>query len=209
MEPTLVLSLGWTGERPLVNSSSCSARQLLVFARNFFKHPKLLGSVIPSSRYLVQNLLSHVDWKRARVIVEYGPGIGNMTREILKRMRPDAVLVAIELNPEFVEFIEREISDPRLRVLCDSAGEIREILERLGLKQADCVISGIPYSTMPEPVRRKILAETRSILQPQGSFLVYQFTRTVLPYLQPIFANVQQGFEPRNILPARLFFCTP
>jgi len=165
--------------------------------------------VIPSSRYLVQNLLSHVDWKRARVVVEYGPGIGNMTREILKRMRPDAVLVAIELNPEFADFIRREISDPRLCVVCGSAGEIRKVLQKLELKHADYVISGIPYSTMPEAVRRRILAETRSVLQPQGSFLVYQFTRTVLPYLQPIFANVQQGFEPRNILPARLFFCTP
>jgi phospholipid N-methyltransferase len=192
-----------------VNSSSCSASQLLIFAKNFFKHPKLLGSVIPSSRYLVQNLLSHVDWKRARVIVEYGPGIGNMTREILKRMRSDAVLVAVELNPEFAEFIRREINDSRLKVVCGSAGQIREVLQGLELEGADYVISGIPYSTMPEQVRRKILRDTRSILRPQGSFLVYQFTRTVLPYLQPIFANVQQGFEPRNILPARLFFCTP
>lgn len=192
-----------------MNSSSCSASQLLIFAKNFFKHPKLLGSVIPSSRYLVQNLLSHVDWKRARVIVEYGPGIGNMTREILKRMRSDAVLVAVELNPEFAEFIRREINDSRLKVVCGSAGQIREVLQGLELEGADYVISGIPYSTMPEQVRRKILRDTRSILRPQGSFLVYQFTRTVLPYLQPIFANVQQGFEPRNILPARLFFCTP
>jgi phospholipid N-methyltransferase len=192
-----------------VNSSSCSASQLLIFAKNFFKHPKLLGSVIPSSRYLVQNLLSHVDWKRASVIVEYGPGIGNMTREILNRMRPDAVLVAVELNPEFAEFITREIDDSRLKVVCRSAGEICDIFEQVGLKQADYVISGIPYSTMPEQVRRKILRDTRSILQPQGGFLIYQFTRTVLPHLQPIFANVQQGFEPRNILPARLFFCTP
>jgi len=165
--------------------------------------------VVPSSRYLVENLLSRVDWQRARVVVEYGPGIGNMTREILKRMRPDAVLVAIELNPEFVEFVRREVSDPRLQVVCGSAGEIRSILESFGHDHADCVISGIPYSTMPEPVRRKILRDTRSVLQPQGSFLVYQFTRTVLPYLQPIFGNVQQAFEPRNILPARLFFCTP
>jgi len=66
-----------------------------------------LGSLVPSSRFLVNSLLSRVDWERARVIVEYGPGIGNMTQEILKRMRPDAVLVAIEMNPEFVRFMQR------------------------------------------------------------------------------------------------------
>jgi phospholipid N-methyltransferase len=198
------------GGLPHADSRSYSSpQQLFLFAKNFFKHPKLLGSVVPSSRYLVHNLLSHIDWQEARVVVEYGPGIGNMTREILKRMRPDAVLVALELNPEFVEFLGREINDRRLKVVCGSASEIKEVLQRLGFQQADYVISGIPYSTIPEPVRRQILRDTHSVLQPQGGFLVYQFTRTVLPYLRPVFGTVRQGFEPRNILPARLFFCTP
>jgi phospholipid N-methyltransferase len=172
-------------------------------------HPKQLGSIIPSSRYLVNNLLSRIDWPSAKVIVEYGPGIGNMTQEILKRMSPDATLVAIEMNPEFVKFIERECHDPRLRVVCGSASDVRAILAKLQLQRADYVISGIPYTTMPASVRQRILADTHELLQPQGGFLIYQFTRTVLPYLQPIFGNVQQYFEPRNILPARLFHCTP
>jgi phospholipid N-methyltransferase len=157
----------------------------------------------------VNNLLSRIDWPNAKVIVEYGPGIGTMTQEILKRMSPDATLVAIEMNPEFVKFIERECHDPRLRVVCGSASDVRAILAKLQLDRADYVISGIPYTTMPASVRQRILADTHELLQPQGGFLVYQFTRTVLPYLEPIFRSVQQDFEPRNILPARLFYCTP
>jgi phospholipid N-methyltransferase len=168
-----------------------------------------LGSLVPSSRYLVNNLLSRIDWNRARVIVEYGPGIGNMTQEILKRMHPDATLVAIEMNPEFVRFIQREVSDRRLQVVCGSASEVLEILTRLKLDRADYVISGIPYTTIPASVRRQILTDTHKLLHPEGGFLVYQFTRTVLPYLEPVFGKVQQDFEPRNILPARLFYCTP
>jgi len=38
--------------------------------------------------------------------------------------------------------------------------------------------------------------------------LVYQFTRAVLPHLRTHFRHVHQDFEPRNILPARLFYCT-
>ena len=102
------------GELPLVRTRPSSVpRQLFLFAANFFMHPKQLGSIIPSSRYLVNNLLSRIDWPNAKVIVEYGPGIGNMTQEILKRMSPDAILVAIEMNPEFVEFIERECHRPK------------------------------------------------------------------------------------------------
>src|SRR5207248_5591745 len=76
------------------------ASQTLTFARQFVKNPKLVASVVPSSPFLVNHLMSLIDWKRTRVLVEYGPGLGTITEEVLKRMRPDAVLVAIELNQE-------------------------------------------------------------------------------------------------------------
>ena len=66
-----------------------------LFFRNFFRHPRMLGSIIPSSRFLIKQLLEPIDWDKARVIVEYGPGGGGSTAEILRRMRPDARLVAI------------------------------------------------------------------------------------------------------------------
>jgi phospholipid N-methyltransferase len=180
-----------------------------LFARNFFKHPVMLGSVIPSSRFLVNDLLAQVDWERARVFVEYGPGVGTITQHILRRMHPDAVLVAIELNDEFVEFLSKEIRDPRLMVLRGSASDARKLLASVGLSQADYVISGIPYSTFPEDLRREICEETRELVEPTGTHLVYQFTTAVLPYLKSNFGLVQQGFQPWNILPARIFHCTP
>jgi phospholipid N-methyltransferase len=60
----------------------------LLFARNFFRHPRMLGSIVPSSRFLIKELLQPIDWNQARVIVEYGPGVGVITAEILRRMRP-------------------------------------------------------------------------------------------------------------------------
>ena len=66
------------------------ARDILLFARNFFRHPMMLGSIVPSSRFLIRELLTPVDWTRARVIVEYGPGVGGITAEVLRRMRPEA-----------------------------------------------------------------------------------------------------------------------
>lgn len=185
------------------------SRQLFLFARNFFRYPKLLGSLVPSSPFLVKHVLSLVDWERARVVVEYGPGVGTITQEILKRIRPDATLVAIELNPCFVEFLQNEISDPRLRVVYGSAADVASILRQLGLLHADYIISGIPYTLLPDGVRRVVTRETHHVLHPEGAFVVYQFTRTVLPYLRPTFANVKQDFNLFNILPARIYYCTP
>jgi len=61
---------------------------------------------------------------------------------------------------------------------------------------------------MPVELREKIMRESREALNPGGAALVYQFTRAVLPYLQSHFRQIDQDFEPRNILPARLFYCT-
>ena len=69
--------------------------QVWLFANNFFKYPAMLGSIVPSSPFLVNDVLAQVDWEKARVVVEYGPGVGTITQQILKRMRPDATLVVI------------------------------------------------------------------------------------------------------------------
>ena len=187
--------------------SASRSQQILLFGRNFIKHPKMLGSLIPSSRFLVNKVLGEVDWARGRVFLEYGPGVGTFTTEILRRMRPDAVLIALETNADFVRFLRGKIHDDRLHVVHGSAVEADSALARLSLSHADYVISGIPYTTIPPEVRELILRKTHSVLHPNGAFLVYQFTRTVLPYLQQVFGRVHQGFEPLNVMPARLFFC--
>jgi phospholipid N-methyltransferase len=183
--------------------------QISLFARNFFRHPRLLGSVIPSSRYLTARALGGIDWQRAKVIVEYGPGVGAFTGEILRRMRSDAILVAIEMNPEFVTFLRRSYPDPRLHVVDGSAADVAEILAERQVDAADYVISGIPFSTLPDGVREDILRKTREILRADGQFIVYQFSPRVLTDLRRIFSRVTTSFEPLNVLPARVFYCVP
>lgn len=185
------------------------SRSGLLFARNFFRHPLMLGSIVPSSRFLIRELLKPVNWEQARVIVEYGPGVGVITAEVLRRMRPDAMLIAIETNPDFVTFLRDAIPDERLHVVQASAEAVDEILQRYGQSNASYVISGIPFSTIPAAVRERILLKTCAALKPGGSFLVYQFSTRVLEDLQRIFRYVRRQFEPLNVLPAHLFFCQP
>jgi phospholipid N-methyltransferase len=187
--------------------STSRSRQLLLFGRNFIKHPRMLGSLIPSSRFLVNKVLSEVDWSRARVFLEYGPGVGTFTTEILRRMRADAVIVALETNADFVRFLRTRVKDDRLHVVHGSAADADAALRMLSLEHADYVLSGIPYTTMPPQIRETILKKTHAVLHPNGTFLVYQFTRSVLPYLQQVFDLVRQDFEPLNVMPARLFYC--
>jgi phospholipid N-methyltransferase len=192
-----------------LKQASARFSSVALFARNFFKHPSMLGSIVPSSPFLVKDLMAQIAWDRARLVVEFGPGVGTITREVLKRMRPDAVLVVIELNPDFVKHLSDTISDPRLRVVYGSAADVRRILIEQGLGAADYIISSIPYSIMPGPLRQEIIAESRLALKPQGSLLVFQYTRTILPYLESSFSSVSLNFQLFNILPALIFHCTP
>jgi phospholipid N-methyltransferase len=195
--------------QPNPQTSRSRVREIGLFARNFVKHPVMLGSVIPSSRFLIERVLRRVDWSAARVIVEYGPGVGTFTREILERLHPDGTLLVLETNPDFVEHLRGSIADPRLHVVHGSAAAVREALAELGLSGADCVISGIPFSTLPARVRADVLAATRDAIDPGGLFLVYQFSSRVLVDLRTVFGAVGRGYEPRNVLPAHLFFCSP
>ena len=180
-----------------------------LFFRNFFRHPRMLGSIIPSSRFLIKQLLQPIDWDKARVIVEYGPGVGGITAEILRRMRPDARLIAIEMNPEFVSFLRKTLVDERFQVVEGSAADVRDIMQKSGHSKADYIISGVPLGSMPQAVREAILRNTCEALATGGSFLVFQFTTRVLPDLNRFFRYVRRKFEPLNILPAHLFFCQP
>jgi len=190
--------------KPDTNRSSVA-----LFARNFFRYPAMLGSIVPSSRFLVKDILSRIDWNRARVVVEFGPGVGTITREMLRRMRGDAVLIVIELNEEFVEYLRDTFLDPRLRIVNGSAVDVRRILAEQGIDAADYVISGLPYSLLSESLRREIVAESRLALRPSGSLLVFQFNRKLLPYLKSSFQSVQQNLQLLNILPALIFDCRP
>ena len=183
--------------------------ELLLFARNFLKHPTAVGWVLPSSPFLVDEVLKEIDWQAAKVIVEYGPGMGAFTRRLLERMRPDAKLIALEINPEFFQFLGRSFPDPRFHLVNRSAADVDDVLAKLGCDKADYVISGIPFKTLPHALRTLIVQKTHSILRPNGHFLVYQFSSAVRPYLEQVFRRVSHDFELLNIIPAQLFFCAP
>ena len=188
-------------------------KQNLVFLKNFFRSPRELGSCAPSSRFLVERLLRYVDWEGAGVFVEYGPGVGTFTLEVLGRMRPDARLVVLETNDAFVKVLRR-IEDPRLHVAHRSAADVAPVLEELGLDAPDYILSGIPLSLLPRDDRLRVLNETREVLRggengQDGVFLVYQFRRAIIGYLQEVFPRIVSEWEPLNIPPATVVRAWP
>jgi phospholipid N-methyltransferase len=145
------------------------------------------------------------DLPQARTVVEFGIGTGVYTEEIVKRLHPEAVFLAFEIDPDLASAVDARLQDPRLRVINDSAENVEEYLE--GAK-ADIIVSSLPFTSLPANIRQGILAAARQALAPDGQMLVLQYSTTVLPYLEHSFAQIRRRFSPFNIPPAFLFACS-
>jgi phospholipid N-methyltransferase len=176
------------------------------FLRGFLKNPVMVGSIIPSSRILIEKMLGPVDWANTKLFVEYGPGVGTFTRPVLDKLPPEATLVTIDTNPDFTRYLNDSINDPRLVPVTGSAADVEKILADRGLGSADYVLSGLPFSTLPPGVGDGIAEATANVIRPGGAFLVYQFSPKVRDFIKPHFDRIDRGFEWINVPPATLFW---
>ena len=176
------------------------------FLRGFLKNPVMVGSIIPSSRVLIDKMLRPVDWENTRLFVEYGPGVGTFTRPVLEKMRDDATLIAIDTNEEFIRYLRESIDDERLVAVTGSAADVEKIVRDHGFDHADYVLSGIPFSTLPPGLGDEIGQATARVIRPGGAFLVYQFSAKVFDFIEPWFDRIDRGFEWINVPPAKLFW---
>jgi phosphatidylethanolamine/phosphatidyl-N-methylethanolamine N-methyltransferase len=176
----------------------------VAFFRGFLQRPQQVGSVIQSSRFLERRLIDLAEIAAARTIVELGSGTGGTTRAILRAMQTGARLLSIEINPAFHSFLCR-IGDPRLVAHLGSAAELRAIMARYGLRGADAVISGIPFSTMHPPMASRILEEIAAALAPGGRFIAYQVRRRVEVLCRPHLGEAQVALEFLNLPPIWVF----
>ena len=177
-----------------------------MFLRGFFKHPVMVGSVVPSSGRLIEKMLAPVDWEKTRLFVEYGPGVGTFCRPILDRMAPDAQLIVIDTNPDFVAYLRQTIRDPRFSAIHGSAESVEQIVRDHGAEAADHVLSGLPFCVIKAGVGARCAAATERVLRPGGSFLVYQFSPKVRDFLAPHFGAIDHDMEWWNVPPAQLYW---
>ena len=179
----------------------------ITFFREAIKNIRTSGTVVPSSKFLVKKMLAGIDFKTARVIVEFGPGSGTITNEILNRMHPEARLICFEINEVFFEHLSNT-KHPQLTLLKRSATSIKKMMQEYGLDQVDYVVSSLPLAIMPPEVSLEILENTYSVLKNKGEFIQYQYSLQNKKDVKKIFGqHVSIQFVTLNIPPAFVYFC--
>jgi phosphatidylethanolamine/phosphatidyl-N-methylethanolamine N-methyltransferase len=176
----------------------------LAFLQGFLRNPHLVGSVVPSSRFLERRLIDIAGVADARTVVELGPGTGGTTRAILRTLPVESRLLAIDIEARFVSLL-RDHPDPRLIAHLGSAADLGEILAQHGLPRPDVVVSGVPFSTMPAALGRRVLEAVWSSLAPGGRFVAYQFRDRVAELNREIAGRPDVSVELLNVPPMRIY----
>jgi len=179
--------------------------------RAFFKHAlktmRTSGMLIPSSRFLVKKMLQNIDFSKADIIVELGPGNGAFTHQILKQLHPKALLICFEIDPHFYNYLA-EINNPQLIVLNSSAENIIVELKKINITKVDYIISSLPLTFIPKQTSKIILENSFNVLIKKGIFVQYQYSLTYYKKLKEVFKNhIVLDFEILNVPPAFIFKC--
>ncbi|MDB5176425.1 MAG: ribosomal adenine dimethylase [Candidatus Saccharibacteria bacterium] len=180
-----------------------------VFFTEYIKNFRIVGAVAPSSRHLAARMVASIDFARVKIIVEYGPGTGIFTDQIVERMKPGTKLIAIETNSAFYKILsDKYASIDTVEIIHDSAENINSILKQRGVSSLDCVISGLPFAALPSSVSHTILESTAKLLGNSGVFITFQYTLFKKELFKSYFADIKVTREFRNIPPAYILKCS-
>ena len=165
----------------------------------------MVGSIIPSSRVLIEKMLGPVDWPTTKLFVEYGPGVGTFTRPILNLLGPDATLVTVDTNPDFTRYLRNRSTTRGCSRLRDPPPTLKKFLPTATSARPITCSRGCRFDASAG-CRRRHRGRDRQRVRPGGAFLVYQFSPKVQEFIKPHFEPIKRGFEWINVPPAVLFW---
>ncbi|MEM7166131.1 MAG: methyltransferase domain-containing protein [Planctomycetota bacterium] len=190
-------------------------RSRIQFLKEFVAHPSKVGAVAPSSRYLARTLIHDFDLANAKVVVEFGPGTGAFTKEIVRQIGEDTAFLAIELRETFVKQLEKRF--PGLDVHHGSAEDAPQLLAARNLGPADYVLSGLPWASFPHDLQERLLHAAVEALRPGGRFATFAYTAAAwTPKARGFRSLLHHTFDQvevsrtvwRNLPPAFVYHCT-
>jgi len=180
----------------------------LTFLSAFIRNPKEVAAVSSSSKYVVNKIIKNVDFRNAKYMVEFGPGVGAVTQAILDNISPDAKLICLETNSKLCSFLNKNIKDSRLAVINDTAENFDLYTKKLNMPHIDCIFSGIPFSMINQKSKKAIIKKTKNSLRKGGKFIVYQqYNWHLGKYLSECFDKILKSIEIRNIPPTFIYIC--
>lgn len=148
-----------------------------LFLGQFLRSPATIGALAPSSRRLAEAVSIPVPERGEPVVVELGPGTGPFTAEIQRKLSGRGHHLAVELNASLAGLLAQRY--PLVDVVRADAAQLPELLAERRLKQADVVVSGLPWAAFPDGLQRQLMGAVTSVLGAGGAFTTFSYIHAI------------------------------
>ncbi len=175
------------------------------FIINAVKSPKVTGTLLPSQKFLIKKLTSPIKKGQCRCILELGAGNGCVTKEILKKIDKNCILLSFEINKNLTK--KYKFKNKNLVVINDDVENMKKYLIKYNIKKIDCIVSSLPLAQIKKRKVLRILINANKYLKNEGLYIQYQYSLISLKKLKSVFKEVDIGFTLLNMPPAFVYVC--
>lgn len=184
-----------------------------VFFKEGLADLRTVGTLVCTSRFVAKVMTPEiVESDPPKVIVEFGVGIGSITKEIVKCLRPQDFFVGIDSNEKFIELCRQNIAyssgGRSVHIQHGFAQDIDKILTIHHRHEADEVVCTLPFRVLPKRDTAFILEKVKLILKKGGyfTFIRYVFALENKDVFQELsgFEVVWRKIVARNLPPTEV-----
>jgi 16S rRNA (adenine1518-N6/adenine1519-N6)-dimethyltransferase len=118
---------------------------------------KRLGQSFLIDKRILRKIIEVAELSKNDIVLEVGPGIGNLTKELAKRVKK---VIAIEKDKRMVEILKKEVNFPNVQIVY---GDILKIdLKSYKLKAGSYkIVANIPYYLTSRLIRKFLELENK------------------------------------------------
>lgn len=176
----------------------------VLFFRSFIKSPNYIGSVIPSSRFLANKMVSYAPWEEIKSLAELGSGTGAITSYLSNHVSQDTKVMLFEMDQTMRHKLRTKY--PNFTCHSDAARIIHE-MKKQNLVQLDCIFSGLPFFNFNTELREVLVEQIHKALKPDGLFIAFQYSLHMKNTLSRKFMIEEISWVPFNMPPAFVYVC--
>ncbi|GGT19751.1 class I SAM-dependent methyltransferase [Nonomuraea spiralis] len=184
------------------------------FLLEFVRDPMTVGAVAPSGPALARVATAAVPSTGSPIVVELGPGTGSFTEPIQRRLAGRGRHIAVEVNAGFARKLAA--LHPEVDVVHADAADLATLLAQRGLRQADVVVSGLPWAAFTENQQHDVLSSVVATLSPHGVFTTFAYVHARwAPPARRLLRSMRSRFDEvvisrtvwANLPPALVYYC--
>ena len=178
---------------------------LLDYLREFKRSPRSIGSFAESGVQLSVAMAKTANIKPDEIVVEFGPGTGVITAQLLAQGVKPAQLLLVEFSAKFAANLQTRF--PHLKIIHGDAWQIEALMAtHFPGQKCGAIVSSLPLLNFPKSSRSSLMSAIDRVLDPLNGRLVQFSYGLKIPVEPPASFSVSPSkWIFKNVPPARVW----